>query len=190
MEKCSNDHLSWMAVGVLMRRYAKIADSSKNYIITQYGISCFEQTGETHSSGALACHAGVGNRLLLTTTAASRAEDIEQLYEPCTRHMQHVLTLPCCVALSVVRCLLLVQVLTPMRLQPSTSLCSLNPMAPTAVGEQCPCSLSRLSSRTLFRSVLCCGVRLHAWLPALIEQQQAMPGSWTAFQHASGSRSN
>lgn len=28
-------------------RYSKIADSSKNFIITQYGISCFEQTGET-----------------------------------------------------------------------------------------------------------------------------------------------
>jgi hypothetical protein len=36
----------------------------------------------------------------------------------------------------------LVQVLTPMRLQPSTFLCSLNPMAPTAAGEQRPCSLT------------------------------------------------
>lgn len=31
---------------LLSFRYSKIADSSKNYIITQYGISCFEMTGE------------------------------------------------------------------------------------------------------------------------------------------------
>jgi hypothetical protein len=90
-----------------MRRYAKIADSSKNYIITQYGISCFEQTGETHSSAALACHTGTANRHSVTTLVAAAAQGTEQLCEPCSRHMQHVLTLTCCVALSAPRCLLL-----------------------------------------------------------------------------------
>lgn len=51
-----------MAVGVVVYRYAKIADSSKNYIITQYGISCFEQTGEQHKCAVLACHVGRGSQ--------------------------------------------------------------------------------------------------------------------------------
>jgi hypothetical protein len=38
---------------VYHHRYSKMAESSKQYIITQYGISCFKQTGGRESHDLL-----------------------------------------------------------------------------------------------------------------------------------------